>query len=85
MSVIQFAEKLKDILFFLMKQFHGNHAIVISSIPSIDIITPHLTLLTSYRLVAISPQNNNFTRLLHKNSAKTRIFVDIMTRNINAL
>ena len=33
MSMIQFAEKLKDILLFLMKQFHGNHAIIISSIP----------------------------------------------------
>ena len=33
MSMIQFAEKLKDILFFVMKQFHGNHAIIIPSIP----------------------------------------------------
>ena len=30
---IGFPEKLKDILFFLMKQFHGNHAIIIPSIP----------------------------------------------------
>ena len=33
MSMIQFVEKLKDILFFLMKQFQGNHAIIISSMP----------------------------------------------------
>ena len=33
MSMIQFAEKLKDILFFVMKQFHGNHPIIIPSIP----------------------------------------------------
>ena len=33
MSMIQFAEKLKDILFFVMKQFHGNHAIIIPFIP----------------------------------------------------
>ena len=32
MSIIHFAEKLKDILFLLLKQFHGNHAIMISSI-----------------------------------------------------
>ena len=32
-SKIQFAERLKDILFFLMKGFHGNHAIIILSIP----------------------------------------------------
>ena len=55
MSMIQFAEKLKDILFFLMKQFHRYHAIIIFPYPSIAIKTLHLTLLTSYRLVAISP------------------------------
>ena len=53
--------------------------------PSIAVITPHLTLLTSYRLVAYFPANSNFTCLLHLNSVKARIFVDIMTRNINAL
>ena len=33
MSMIQFVEKLKDILLFRMKQFHGNHVIIVSSIP----------------------------------------------------
>ena len=51
--------------------------------PSIAIITPQLTLLTSYRPVATFPAN--ITGLLHQNSVKARIFVDIMTRNINAL
>ena len=53
--------------------------------PSIAIVTPHLTLLTSYRLVVIFPANSNFTGLLHPNLVKARIFVEIMTRNINSL
>ena len=43
MGMIQFAEKLSDILFLLILY------------SSIVIITPHLTLLTSDRLVAIFP------------------------------
>ena len=52
MSMIQFAEKLKDILFFLMKQFHENTPSPFLLYPSIAIITGQLTLLTSYRIVA---------------------------------
>ena len=33
MSLLQLAKKLKDILFFLLKQLHGNQAIIITSIP----------------------------------------------------
>ena len=43
MGMIQFAEKLSDILFLLILY------------SSIAIITPHLTLLTSDRLVVIFP------------------------------
>ena len=86
MSMIQFAEKLKDILFFLMKQFHGYHAIIISSIPQHCHQNSSLNLANQLQTSSNFPnKNSNFTRLLHQNSVKARIFLDIMTRNVNAL
>ena len=57
---IQSAEKLKDILFFLMKQFHGNHAIIIHSIPQHCRHNSSLNLANQLQTSSIFPSKQQF-------------------------